>query len=86
MLSTVYILFQSDPDNKEKSDFDWWSKYYYSVGDERRTQRDYVDQGFDKIVVYKTELEEIFNRYMFFVKYIILLVLALFSDHSQLLA
>ncbi len=54
---------QTDPDSKETSDFDWWSKYYYSCGDERRTQAEYVEQGADKLVVYPTELEEAFNRY-----------------------
>ncbi len=54
---------QTDPE--ETSDFDWWSKYYYSCGDERRTQSEYVEQGADKLVVYPTELEEAFNRYMY---------------------
>ncbi|XP_064383023.1 myoferlin-like isoform X2 [Halichondria panicea] len=53
----------TDPDSKETSDFDWWSKYYYSCGDERRTQAEYVEQGADKLVVYPTELEEAFNRF-----------------------
>ncbi len=53
---------QSDPDSKDKSEFDWWSKYYYSCDDEQRTQKDYVEQGCDKLVVYPTELEEAFNR------------------------
>ena len=46
---------QSDPDNANKFDYDWWSKYYYSIGDDRRTQKDYV-------VVYPGELEDAFNR------------------------
>ena len=33
-------------------EFDWWSKYYYSVDDERRTQPEYVDEGYDKMMVH----------------------------------
>ena len=56
-------LSQSDPDSRDKSDFDWWSKYYYSVGDARRTQKDYVNGGYDRMVIYPGELEEAFNRF-----------------------
>ena len=42
---------QSDPDNQQKIEFDWWSKYYYSIDDTRRTQTEYVDQGYDKMKV-----------------------------------
>ena len=42
---------QSDPDNQKKVEFDWWSKYYYSIDDQRRTQQEYVDQGYDKMKV-----------------------------------
>ena len=57
-------LIQSDHDSKDKSDFDWWSKYYYSIGDTRRTQKGYVDQGYDGMAVYNSELEEAFNGFM----------------------
>lgn len=77
-LLKVCNVYQSDPDNKEKSDFDWWSKYYYSVEDERRTQKDYVDQGHDKMVVYQKELEEVFNRLLQY-PLIILFKMLLFS-------
>lgn len=53
---------QEDPDSAGKFDFDWWSKYYYSIGDDRRTQKEYVEKGYDRLVVYPTELEESFNR------------------------
>ena len=59
---------QSDPDSVEKFDFDWWSKYYCSVGDERRTQNDYRDGGYDTVVVYNHELEEQFDRFADFVQ------------------
>ena len=42
---------QSDPDSQKKVEFDWWSKYYYSIDDPRRTQQEYVDQGYDKMKV-----------------------------------
>lgn len=53
---------QSDPDNVDKFDYDWWSKYYYSIGDERRTQKDYVAKNLDRVVIYPGELEDAFNR------------------------
>ena len=54
---------QSDPDSRDKSDFDWWSKYYYSIGDARRTQKSYVEKGYDRMVVYPGELEAAFNGF-----------------------
>ena len=45
---------QSDPDNQQKIEFDWWSKYYYSLDDPRRTQQEYVDKGYDKLQVRET--------------------------------
>ena len=59
---SLYLLSQTDPDSADKSDFDWWSKYYYSIGDERRTQKDYVAKGLDRFNVYPGELEDAFNR------------------------
>ena len=63
MLVLINLFLQSDPDSRDKSDFDWWSKYYYSIGDARRTQKSYVDQGYDRMVIYPGELEEAFNRF-----------------------
>ena len=60
---TEFDLIQSDPDSEEKSKFDWWSKYYYSIGDTRKTQKGYVDQGYDGMAVYNGELEEAFNGF-----------------------
>ena len=54
---------QSDPDNADKFDYDWWSKYYYSIDDERRTQKLYVEKNLDRVKVYPGELEEAFNRW-----------------------
>ncbi len=54
---------QLDPDSADKSDFDWWSKYYYSIGDDQKTQKDYVDKNHDSLVIYEGELEDKFNRY-----------------------
>lgn len=62
LLSNSHV--QSDPDSRDKSDFDWWSKYYYSIGDARRTQKSYVEQGYDRMVLYPGELEEAFNRFI----------------------
>ena len=63
LLVMLSLKLQSDPDSEEKSDFDWWSKYYYSIGDTRRTQKGYVDQGYDGMAVYNGELEEAFNGF-----------------------
>ena len=51
MLLRNAISVQTDPDNEKVPEFDWWSKYYYSIKDERRTQQEYVDQGHDELVV-----------------------------------
>ena len=53
---------QTDPDSAEKFTYDWWSKYYYSIKDERRTQKDYVAKNFDRMVIYPRELEDAFNK------------------------
>ena len=42
---------QTDPDSNSISSFDWWSKYYYSIGDKSRTEQEYVDKGHDKFIV-----------------------------------
>ena len=42
---------QADPDASKGSGFDWWTKYYYSIGDDQRTQEEYVQEGHDKMVV-----------------------------------
>lgn len=39
-----------DPDSKG-SDFDWWSKYYASNGDEIRIQTEYIDAHHDTLQV-----------------------------------
>ena len=50
------VSVQTDPDNQKAPEFDWWSKYYYSIKDERRTQQNYVDQGHDALVVSALEI------------------------------
>ena len=59
----VLLTLQSDPDSRDKSDFDWWSKYYYSIGDARRTQTSYVENGYDHMMIYPGELEAAFNGF-----------------------
>ncbi|XP_068709292.1 myoferlin-like isoform X2 [Montipora foliosa] len=50
-------------------DIDWWSKFYASVGDNDKAGV-YLDKGYDKIMVYGTELEkvEVFNGFQDFVE------------------
>ena len=45
------LIVGADPDVKKDSDFDWWSKFYASVGDEQRRQPEYEEEGNDKMVV-----------------------------------
>ena len=45
------LLAGSDPDVKKDSEFDWWSKFYLSAKDEERSQPEYGQQGFDKLMV-----------------------------------
>ena len=62
-VSVVLLILQGDPESREKSDFDWWSKYYYSIGDATKTQKGYVDQGYDGMAIFNGELEEAFNGF-----------------------
>lgn len=61
-------------DEKEKTelveeDIDWWSKFYASVGDYDKCG-DYIERGYDKLVVYEKELENIdlYERFQDMVK------------------
>lgn len=50
-------------DDKEKAelieeDIDWWSKYYTSIGDYDKSG-DYIERGYDKLIVYDKELENV---------------------------
>ncbi|ROL41004.1 Myoferlin [Anabarilius grahami] len=43
---------------QEKETVDWWSKFYASVGESEKC-RPYLDKGYDKLEVYKNELENV---------------------------
>jgi len=58
----ICLCWQLDPESADKSDFDWWSKYYCSIGDDQKTQKAYVEGNHDMMVVYEGELEDNFNR------------------------
>ena len=45
------LIVGADPDVTKDSDFDWWSKFYASIGDEQRRQPEYEGEGNDKMVV-----------------------------------
>jgi len=45
------LIVGADPDVTKDSDFDWWSKFYASIGDEQRRQPEYEEEGNDKMVV-----------------------------------
>ncbi|KAI6649404.1 Myoferlin [Oopsacas minuta] len=46
----------------EYSDFDWWSRYYASIGDERRSSG-FESKGYEKMTYYKGELEKWFGSF-----------------------
>ena len=45
------LIAGADPDVTKDSDFDWWSKFYASIGDEQRRQPEYEEERNDKMVV-----------------------------------
>ena len=52
---------QQDHTDEGKILCDWWSKYYYSLGkDKKKVQPDYISTHKDKIVIYPNELERNF--------------------------
>ncbi|CAI8014042.1 Myoferlin [Geodia barretti] len=63
VVEDVKEALDSDPDSQKKVEFDWWSKYYYSIDDPRRTQQEYIDEGYDKMKIYPNDLEESFNKF-----------------------
>ena len=59
---------QDDPDTKYSSDYDWWTKYYYSIGETSKIQPGYAEEGHDRLEVYDCELEESYNNFTDFVQ------------------
>ncbi|EDV22851.1 uncharacterized protein TRIADDRAFT_58489 [Trichoplax adhaerens] len=61
-----------DKNKQDEEEIDWWSKYYASTGDPKDLQRatDYISKGYDKLKIFKTELEEveIYNNFEDFVQ------------------
>lgn len=57
------LIVGADPDVTKDSDFDWWSKFYASIGDEQRRQPEYEEEGNDKMVVYGNPLETFFGNF-----------------------
>ena len=44
-------LAPKDPDVHKSSDFDWWSKFYSSLKNDSRKQPEYLEAGYDKLMV-----------------------------------
>ena len=44
-----------------KSEYDWWSKYYFSIGIGDKVQRGYADRE-TRLTVYERELESYFDK------------------------
>ena len=67
---TCNFNLQGDYDTKYSSDYDWWTKYYSSIGETSKVQLGYVEEGHDHLKVYgrELELEESFNNFTDFVQ------------------
>lgn len=46
---------------QEKSEFDWWSKYYYSTGKLEKVQKGYSDPH-TRLKLYDKELEKSYEK------------------------
>jgi hypothetical protein len=57
------LIMGEDPDVQKNSDFDWWSKFYSSLDDDPRMQQEYLDAGYDKLMVYENPLEKFFDNF-----------------------
>ena len=44
------------------SDFDWWSRYYASIGDEHKSSG-FVDKGYEPMEYFKREIEKSFENF-----------------------
>ncbi|KAJ8026374.1 Dysferlin [Holothuria leucospilota] len=56
-----------DPESLVDDEIDWWSKYYASKGENTKCHT-YLEKGYDKLKIYRTELEEVqeFNEFQDF--------------------
>lgn len=60
-VDTVIEIPSENPENSEKTTdatVDWWAKYYASVGDVSKSGK-YLQQGYDTLQVFHTELEKV---------------------------
>ena len=42
--------------------YDWWSKYYHSLGVKDKVQKGYDETQLTKLIIYKQELEKTYNK------------------------
>lgn len=63
------IAEETDKTELVEEDIDWWSKYYASLSDYDKCG-DYIERGYDKIIVYEKELEkvDVFEKFQDMVK------------------
>ncbi|XP_027056703.1 myoferlin-like [Pocillopora damicornis] len=63
------ISEETDKTELVEEDIDWWSKYYASLSDYDKCG-DYIERGYDKIIVYEQELEkvDVFEKFQDMVK------------------
>lgn len=63
------IAEETDKTELVEEDIDWWSKYYASLSDYDKCG-DYIERGYDKIIVYEQELEkvDVFEKFQDMVK------------------
>ena len=76
MESFFFSLFFRGQELVEE-DIDWWSKYYASLSDYDKCG-DYIERGYDKIIVCTYEIIVAFPWYFSSVSYELILVLPIF--------
>lgn len=73
----VFFFFFFRGQELVEEDIDWWSKYYASLSDYDKCG-DYIERGYDKIIVCTYEIIVAFPWYFLSVSYELMLVLPIF--------
>ena len=73
----VFFFFSFRGQELVEEDIDWWSKYYASLSDYDKCG-DYIERGYDKIIVCTYEIIVAFPWYFSSVSYELILALPIF--------